>query len=429
MPVRAVPDALITQLLANPFSFAAPELDQAARELADHTQADAERWSEHSPESSPRRHASLALLHARALCGAVLVGEESAKSSARPASTPARIALASARCTLRLRELVGVSAALARVRHDSWAACFGRSLVHGMALERVVRRHDVLIHGETGVGKEQVAHAVAAGTPGPRGAEPAPFAELNAAAVPETLVESELFGHAKGAFTGAQEARKGLVRSADGGCLFLDEVGDLPLPAQAKLLRVIETDRVQPLGTEQVHVVDVRFLAATHHELRARVAQGAFRADLYQRLAAVVIRIPPLRERPEDIAPIGEHFLSAAARDAPFALDTSAITRWLQSAEARRYSWPGNVRELRNVVGNLLLGLPTNVDSDAAPTLAHATLPEAILRAEAPLETLERWYIARVLEQAGGNAARAARVLGVDRTTIARKQRRASRGA
>jgi DNA-binding NtrC family response regulator len=140
----------------------------------------------------------------------------------------------------------------------------------------------------------------------------------------------------------------------------------------------------------------------------------------------VVIRIPPLRERPEDIVPIGEHFLGGAARDAPFALDTSAITRWLHGAEARRYAWPGNVRELRNVVGNLLLGLPTNVEPDAPSAMQQATLPEAILRAEAPLEALERWYIARVLEQAGGNAARAARVLGVDRTTIARKLRRRS---
>jgi two-component system response regulator HydG len=420
MPAQEIPHALVAKLLANPFSLPRPELDQAAAELTLFTTAHAER-NAGAPDQV--RGSVLAVLHARALCGVTLSAPGATRSGARRESAysaEARVAAASARCVLRLRQMVGTSAALARVRHDTWAACFGGSLLHGFALQRLVRGHDVLVTGETGVGKEQIAHAIAYGVPG-SGDAVAPFAELNAAAVPDTLVESELFGHAKGAFTGANQARVGLVRSADGGCLFLDEVGDLPLPAQAKLLRVIETDRVQPLGTEQVFAVDVRYVAATHHDLRARVAEGAFRADLYQRLAGVVIRVPALRERPEDIAPIGEHFLGLATDAAPWAPDTRPISRWLHSAEARAYPWPGNVRELRNVVGNLLLGLPSGLVEGAVPSAVGATPPEAVLRGEAPLAELERWYLTRVLVQARGNAALAARVLGIDRTTVMRK--------
>jgi DNA-binding NtrC family response regulator len=242
-------------------------------------------------------------------------------------------------------------------------------------------------------------------------------------------VESELFGHAKGAFTGASESRKGLVRSADGGVLFLDEVGDLPLSAQAKLLRVIETDRVQPLGTEQLHEVNVRFIAATHHDLRQRVREGRFRADLYQRLAALVIHVPPLRERPEDIAPIGEHFIARALKDAPIEIDTAALLRWLRAAEARRYAWPGNARELRNVVGNLLLGLPAGITEPPVEGPTGDRVPAGIRRGEVSLVELERWYVRRVVDRAGGNVALAARVLGVDRGTVARKLSASTRRA
>jgi DNA-binding NtrC family response regulator len=429
MPHRAVPERLIGQLLANPLASQARELDQAAAELAQYTPSDAEHWESRKTGPYPLRRGLLAVLHARAHLHLAADGGESAKQPWKPAAgyaAEARIALASARCTARLRHMVGASDALDRVRQDTWTACFGRSLLHGLALERLVRQHDVLITGETGVGKEQVARAVGEGTPGSQAPGAAPFAELNAAAVPDTLVESELFGYAKGAFTGAHAARKGLVRSADGGCMFLDEVGDLPAPAQAKLLRVIETDRVQPLGTEQVYIVDVRFVAATHHDLRARAEQGTFRADLFQRLGAVVIRVPPLRERPEDIAPIGEYFLAAATSGAAWPLDTREISRWLLGQEARQYSWPGNARELRNVVGNLLLGLPSGIAPDArTPLSVGARVPRAVERGEASLAALETWYLARVLQQSGGNAARAARVLGVDRTTIVRKIRQA----
>jgi DNA-binding NtrC family response regulator len=246
------------------------------------------------------------------------------------------------------------------------------------------------------------------------------------AAVPETLIESELFGHARGAFTGATEARRGRVRSADRGCLFLDEVGDLPLTAQVKLLRVIETDHVQPLGSDQLHRADVRYVAATHQDLPALVRAGRFREDLYQRLAGVVIRLPALRERPEDIAAIGEQIIAAATRELALEVDLAAITRWLHGAEARRYAWPGNVRELRNVVRNLLLGLPSGLAPASRPAAKAAEgLPERIRSGEASLAEVETWYLRRALDKTHGNLAAAARLLGVDRSTVARKLQRA----
>jgi len=342
-------------------------------------------------------------------------------------ASEARMVQASARCVAQLRQLAGTSAALARVRSEIWSACFGKTLLHASELAQVIRGHDVLIIGETGVGKEELAHAIALGTVRGRGEGTAPYAALNVAAVPETLVEAELFGHVKGAFTGAHGARIGLVRSADGGCLLLDEVGDLPLATQAKLLRVIETDRVQPLGTEQVHAVDVRFVSATHHDLATRIAQGTFRADLYQRLGALVIRVPPLRERPEDIAAIGMRFLRAATARSE-QLDTRPVERWLQGRDARTYHWPGNARELRNVVSNLLLDLPLGLES-AGLTAQHDThLPRAIADARAPWATVQAWYMKRVLSSVQGNVAEAARVLGLDRTTVIRKLARTRPG-
>ena len=309
-----------------------------------------------------------------------------------------------------------------RVRADTWAACFGRSLAHGLALERVVRDHDVLVIGETGTGKEEIALALAEGLAGDDRGGPPPFAQLNVAAVPDTLIESELFGHVKGAFTGAAEARRGRVRSADRGSLFLDEIGDLPLPAQVKLLRVIETDEVQPLGSDQLHRVDVRFVAATHQDLPDLVRAGRFREDLYQRLAGVVIRLPALRERPEDIPAIGEQFVSAALREVALDIDVAAITRWLHSAEARRYAWPGNVRELRNVLRNLLLGLPSGLPAtQRARAKGEEALPERVRNGDATLAEVEAWYLGRALQKSGGNLAATARLLGVDRSTIARK--------
>ncbi len=333
-----------------------------------------------------------------------------------------RIAMAAGRCFRALRSLAGGSRAMQQVRRETWAACFGRSLHHALVLENVVRDHDVLILGGTGTGKESIAYAIQEGTPGPPDGRPAPRAALNAAAVPETLVESELFGHVKGAFTGAAAARTGRIRSAAGGCFFLDEIGDLTTTAQVKLLRVMETDRVSPLGSDTAHPVAVRYVAATHQDLASMVAAGRFRNDLFQRLAGNVIRLPPLSERPGDIEEIGRAFVDRYAQGEAKEMDFSGVERWLKSPEARRYHWPGNVRELQNALRNLLLGLPAGIKAGRETSTAGAAeLPVSVRERTAALARVEDWYIRRVIEDTGGNLTRAAERLGINRTTLTRR--------
>jgi DNA-binding NtrC family response regulator len=419
-------------LLANPFSKPAHDVENAiARVLAE--SAD-ERLRELA--GARAEEATLAWLHARALSGASLAqllaepsgAARARKSLPRAHASYARVAHASARCRAHLLTMKGTSRAMASVREVTWAACFGRSLLHGLALTRVIRDHDVLISGETGSGKEGIALAIAAACMTTDGGERAPYAEINAAAVPETLVEGELFGHVKGAFTGAAQGRQGLVRSADGGCLFLDEVGDLPLSAQVKLLRVIETDRVQPLGSDRVERVDVRFVAATHHDLSVRVREGRFRGDLYQRLAGVTIHLPALRERPEDVLAIGESFVRETLSGLAMEREEARLLAWLEGPEAAHHSWPGNVRELQNVLRNLMLGLPSGTRGAAtsAQDLTDERVPERIAQGQASLAEVENWYVSRALARASGNMTLAARMLGLDRTTVARKARAAS---
>jgi two-component system response regulator HydG len=327
--------------------------------------------------------------------------------------------------------LAGASASLGAVRAEAWSVSFGATLLDSPRLERVIREHDVLVTGETGTGKEAVAHAIALGTAGGSDGSPAPFFALNVAAIPETLIESELFGHVRGAFTGAGQTRAGHIRSVASGCLFLDEVGDLPATVQSKLLRVMETDRVTPLGSEASYHADVRYLTATHKDLREMVAAGTFRQDLYERLAGHVIRLPPLRERPEDLAPIGLEFAGRYLE--PEAPEWRAVKAFLASREARLYRWPGNVRELHNCLRNVMLaidpgitthsprgGAPSDVPSDGA---ALAAIPRALADGTLPFAEVEAWYLEHVLERTGRNYAAAARILGLDRSTVRRKIR------
>jgi transcriptional regulator with PAS, ATPase and Fis domain len=314
-----------------------------------------------------------------------------------------------------------------RARHDTWAACFGDSLRLALDLERVIRDHDVLILGETGTGKEKFAHAMQTATPGGDDGQPAPSSAINAAAIPDTLVESELFGHEKGAFTGATDARIGRLRSADGGSFFLDEVGDLPQTTQVKLLRVIETNEVFPVGSDVSHSVDVRYIAATHKDLMGLVEARQFRRDLYERLAGNILTIPPLRDRPEDIVEIGKYFLESYAKRSRVEVG-EGIESWLSSSEARSYHWPGNVRELQNVLRNLMLGLPPQITSrhpdsgeTTAATPGGTNIPASILAGTATFQELGDWYIRRVLDDNEGNLTQAARSLGLDRSTIRRR--------
>ncbi|HXF96449.1 MAG TPA: sigma-54 dependent transcriptional regulator [Gemmatimonadales bacterium] len=283
----------------------------------------------------------------------------------------------------------------------------------------------VLITGESGTGKELVAAAIHRQSP--RAAKP--FVTVNSAAIPRDLVESEMFGHERGAFTGATERRQGRFELADGGTLFLDEVGDLPPEAQAKLLRVLESGVVERLGGEKPIRVDVRVIAATNKDLPRAVQQGQFREDLWFRLNVLPIYIPPLRERTDDIPPLVRHFADrlAARLGRPVRLDPGA----LQLLQA--YRWPGNVRELANLLERLaiLASGETITADDVAQVLPRDGTPAArgdgawvdVSLSDA-LDEYERILIARALSVSQGNVAEAARRLATDRANLYRRMRR-----
>lgn len=298
----------------------------------------------------------------------------------------------------------------------------GRSqaLADVVALLRRIADSDttVLITGPSGTGKERVAKALHALSE----RKSKPFVAVNAAAIPEPLLESELFGHVKGAFTDAKRDKKGLMAEADGGILFLDEIGDLPMVLQAKLLRVLQDREVRPVGATKSQTIDVRFVSATHHDLRALVKEGRFREDLFYRLAVIEVTIPPLRDRPEDILPLAEHFLGRACARVkrPIRGFSGAAAKMLLS-----YGWPGNVRELANAVERavaLAQGEWIGPD-DLPPTLGKPVEADFFANAAERMLTLEelsRGYVMHVLERFGGNKVRAAAALGISRRTIQR---------
>ncbi len=285
----------------------------------------------------------------------------------------------------------------------------------------------VLIMGESGTGKELVAKALHYNSSRAKRS----FVPVNCAAVPSGLLESELFGHLKGAFTGAVGTRRGLLREAGGGTLFLDEIGDMSPELQAKLLRVIEDKAVRPVGSDETITVDVRVVAATNRDLRARIREGLFREDLYYRLAVIPVQLPPLRERREDIPLLAEHFLGQAAAATGkevhgFAPETMAALL--------RHPWPGNVRELENVVQRAVALTTTDrllpdallLDIGApAPTPADLL---ARMNSRPRLDSLTQEYIALVLREAGGDKAKAAEVLGVSKRTLYRRAKKTPPG-
>jgi Nif-specific regulatory protein len=283
----------------------------------------------------------------------------------------------------------------------------------------------VLLTGETGTGKEVVARAIHEGS----ARAGRPFVAVNCAAFPDTLLESELFGHARGAFTGADRAKEGLFEVADGGTLFLDEVGETSGPLQAKLLRVLQEGEVRAVGGLRSRRVDVRVVAATHRDLRREIGYGHFREDLYYRLAVFPIEVPPLRERLEDVVPLAVHFLALHGRreGKPGCLLTDEATRLLLS-----YHWPGNVRELENEVQR---ALALSEPGDAIPAgrlsdrLRQVLAPvEAVVReGETLRETMARveaWLLRRALERTGNRRAETARRLGITREGLYKKLKR-----
>ena len=286
-------------------------------------------------------------------------------------------------------------------------------------LERVsTTSAPVLIMGESGTGKELVARALHHGSLRARG----PFVAVNCAALTDSLLESELFGHTRGAFTGASEARKGLFVEADGGTLFLDEMGEIPIGLQAKLLRALETSSVRAVGGGTERKVDVRIIAATNRDLALAVKEKRFREDLYYRLHVIPILLPPLRARREDIPLLVEHFVARFAEQEPNAPRRELTREVLQ--RLTELPWPGNVRELKNSIQRLLmLARGKRVDVRDLALVVPEPLPEAMagLAAEiVPLRVLTRRYVEWVLNQTGGNKVRTAQLLEIDTSTIYR---------
>jgi two-component system response regulator HydG len=310
----------------------------------------------------------------------------------------------------RFEPLVGESAAIRKV-YD--------------LISRVAESEaSTLITGESGTGKEVVARALHSRSRRQNG----PFVAINCSAVPESLIESELFGHVRGAFTDARESRVGLFKQADGGTLFLDEIGDMPLALQPKLLRVLQERTVRPVGGTTEQPVDVRIVAATNRDLETAIEEGRLREDLYFRLNVVNIALPPLRARAGDVLVLAQHFLKQ------FGTRTSKAVKGIAASAAEKlvaYAWPGNVRELQNCIERAVtLARFEEITIDDLPEKIVAFTPSHMVVAGddpselAPLEEIERRYVLRVLEAVGGNKSVAARVLGIERKTLYRKLER-----
>jgi two-component system response regulator AtoC len=297
-------------------------------------------------------------------------------------------------------------------------------------VERVARTNaTVLLTGESGTGKEVVARLLH----GSSGRTSGPFIAVNCGAIPETLIEAELFGHAKGAFTGATEARAGTFVQAHGGTLFLDEIGELPLGMQVKLLRVLQERELTPVGDTRSRTIDVRIIAATNVDLEGMTRRGKFRQDLYYRLEVLPIQLPALRERIEDIPILARHFLDAANRR----IGTSVAMAEDAMAVIKLYQWPGNVREMENLIERLVIldrtgmvtaaDLPPRIRKDPATTAvstAASELARGSINLTTTLAAIEVTLIEQALRQANGNRTHAAEALGISRTTLVDKLKR-----
>jgi two-component system response regulator PilR (NtrC family) len=280
-------------------------------------------------------------------------------------------------------------------------------------------RSNVLITGRSGTGKELIAKAIHYNSE----RRAMPLVTVNCSAIPESLLESELFGHEKGAFTGAITSRRGLFETANGGTLFLDEIGDMPLGSQSKLLRVVETGEVRPVGSDDVKKVDVRIIAATHRDLKELIKHDQFREDLFYRLNVISVHVPDLKDRPEDVSILVEHFMKKYGEQ--FGMPNIRITHEA-SACLIKYTWPGNVRELENVIErSIALSSGEVVDAKDLPEHLFQMKPSELIDDLAtdnmPITEVEKRYIMRILQRTNWHQSKAAQILGIDRKTLYRK--------
>ncbi|MEQ8571833.1 MAG: sigma 54-interacting transcriptional regulator [Deltaproteobacteria bacterium] len=302
---------------------------------------------------------------------------------------------------------------LERDAHDFVIASSAMQQLYDLIDRIAVGSISVLIFGETGVGKEVTAEAVHLRSRRRDG----PFVRLNCAALTESIIESELFGYEKGAFTGAVASKRGLIEAADGGTLFLDEIGELPLSSQVKLLRVLEERRVRRVGALESHPVDVRIVAATNRDLEREIAAGSFREDLYFRLNGMPLEVPPLRLRKSEIAALAERFVTLVCTRDPHLVPPPISTQAL--AHLERYDWPGNIRELRNVIERaVLLAQGGTIEVEHVPLDGVVTSTKTAAALPSQVQAFERDRIVAALAACDGNQTQAAERLGIARRTL-----------
>jgi len=308
----------------------------------------------------------------------------------------------------------GDSKPIKELRAQVWSACFGGSLVVAAKFREMLRKENVLITGETGTGKEAIARIISEAAFSEDDDEPQKYGIVNASSFTAELLESELFGYTKGAFTGASEGKNGLIQEATGGVCFLDEVGDFAVGLQPKMLRVLESGKIRKVGDTKEIPVDVRFVGATHKDLKN---EKTFRSDLFYRLNGFTIETPTLKDlREDDIAVIGESFVDQNYREAYSSFVADEIRDRYSG-----YDWPGNMRELRAVVTNLMLERRCEPANRHVTKNDSAEVPWEVVRGEWSLAQLEEWYVRRVLDMQDNNKTSAAKILGKCKEFIKRK--------
>jgi DNA-binding NtrC family response regulator len=327
--------------------------------------------------------------------------EAPVQEASRPPAVPSAHAVPPVPAPPELAGLVGNSERMQRI--------------HRLIAKVALQRHPVLIMGESGTGKELVARAIHSQGPW----RDRPFVPVDCGALPPTLIESELFGHVKGAFTGAAQARQGLLAAAGAGTVFLDEIGELPIELQSRLLRALQEHEIRPLGSNERTKFEARIVAATNQDLETAIKRGAFRKDLFFRLNVVTIKMPTLRDRKEDIPLLARHFLARLGNgDATMEVSDEALARLLS------YDWPGNVRELENCIQRAVsLGSGTFIQMQDLPSamLYQLARKSSVRQDLGTLQVLEQQAIRQALQATGGDRVRAAKLLGIGKTTIYRK--------